>query len=236
MAKTGQINTNVTYDSYFWVYWSEYSQDIASNKTTIYWSCGVTCGHDFYSNAIKMSAVTINGVQVYGGGKYSNFYVGEHRIAYGYLDIYHDSNGKKTFSISPFTGWLYANNNYSSNGGNFDLESIPRQATLTSSPDFTDLDNPTIYYSNPAGNAVDSLQACISLTQATDDIKYRDIDKTGTSYTFKLTDAERDVLRNNTTSGSRTVYFYVRTKIGSNTFYSADDGKTLSIVEFTNFT
>ena len=231
MATSGQINTNTTYDSYFWVKWSQDHQGIASNHTTIFWECGVYCGHNFYSNAIKMSAITINGVQVYGGGKYSNFYVGEHQIAYGYLDIYHDSDGNKTFSISPFTGWLYENNNYSSNGGNFDFEPIPRQATLTSSPDFTDLDNPTIEYSNPAGNAVDSLQACISLTQATDDIKYRDIDKTGTSYKFNLTEEERALLRENTTSGSRKVFFFVRTKIGSNTFYSADDGKTLSIVE-----
>ena len=85
MATSGQVNTNTTYDSFFWVYWSQDSQDIAGNKTRIYWSCGVTCGHSFYTNAIEMSAVTINGTQVYGGGTYSNFSKGEHRIAYGYL-------------------------------------------------------------------------------------------------------------------------------------------------------
>lgn len=126
MAKNGQINTQTLYDSYFWVYWSESEQSISDNKTKIYWSCGVTCGHSFYSNAIKMSAVTINGTQVYSGGTYSNFAKGEHRIAYGYLDIDHNADGKKTFSISPFTGWLYSGYNYSSNGGSFELAAIPR--------------------------------------------------------------------------------------------------------------
>ena len=58
MATTGQVNTNTTYDSYFWVYWAQYDRNVAENKTTIYWSCGVTCGHSFYANAIKMSAIT----------------------------------------------------------------------------------------------------------------------------------------------------------------------------------
>lgn len=221
MATTGQINTNITYDSYFWVYWKqEGEQDIANNKTKIYWSCGVICGHSFYSNAIKMSAVSINGVQVYAGGTYSNFSKGEHRIAYGYLDIPHAADGTKTFNISSFTGWLYSSYNYSSSGGSYELPSIPRQATITGAPDFTDLQNPTITYSNPAGNAVTELKACISFTGAYADIDYRDISKTGSTYTFNLTAAERDVLRNNTPGPDRTVIFFVRSTIGNAVYHS----------------
>ena len=100
------------------------------------------------------------------------------------------------------------------------LPSIPRQATLTSAPDFNDEGNPTIYYSNPAGNAVTALRACISWTGGAD-IPYRDISKTGTSYTFNLTYAERIALRKATsTSNSRNVTFFVTTIIGSNTYYS----------------
>lgn len=106
---------------------------------------------------------------------------------------------------------------------------IPRQANLTSAPNFNDEGSPTINYSNPAGTAVSSLQACISWTGAAD-IAYRDISKTGSSYTFNFTDAERTALRNScTTANSRTVTFYVRTIIGGNTFYSTIE-KTLSIV------
>ena len=103
-------------------------------------------------------------------------------------------------------------------------------ASLTSAPDFNDEQNPTIKYSNPAGNSVSGLRACISLTGSTDDIAYRDISKTGTSYTFNLTEAERNVLRNAcTTANSRKVKFYVRTII-SGTNYHSNLEKTLSIV------
>ena len=103
-------------------------------------------------------------------------------------------------------------------------------ASITSAPDFNDEQNPTIKYSNPAGNSVSGLRACISLTGSTDDIAYRDISKTGTSYTFNLTEAERNVLRNAcTTANSRKVKFYVRTII-SGTNYHSNLEKTLSIV------
>lgn len=132
MATQGQINTNKLQQSngnfsYFWVYWEQNGdQYIANNKTRIYWSCGVYCGADFYSNAVKMGPVTINGTQVYGGGTYSNLDKGERRLANGYLDIDHEADGTKQFTIDAFTGWLYSTGNFSSNGGSFWLEPIPR--------------------------------------------------------------------------------------------------------------
>lgn len=110
------------------------------------------------------------------------------------------------------------------------LDKIPRSATITNAPNFTDIQNPTITYTNPAGNSVTSLDACISLTGNTDDIKYRAISKTGTSYTFNLTEAERNVLRQATpTSNTLKVRFYVRTKIGSTQYHSYIE-KTMTIV------
>lgn len=230
MATSGEIRTNTTYGSYFWVRWKQAGQDVAANKTTINWSCGVYCGHSFYTNAIKMSAFAINGVQVYGGGTYSNFAVGDHTLASGSMEIAHNADGTKTFSISSFTGWLYSGYNYSSNGGSYALAAIPRQATITSAPDFTHEDDPTITYSNPAGNAVTKLEACISLTGAKADVDYRSIPKTGTSYTFPLTAAERELLLKNTPGPSRSVQFFVRTTIGGNVFYSSLK-KTFSVKE-----
>ena len=231
MATNGQKNTNTEYDSYFWVKWSQNgNQDITNNRTPIAWSCGVYCGHSFYSNAIKMSPFSINGSQVYGGGTYSNFSKGNHTIASGTMWIKHNDDGKKEFSISSFTGWLYSDHNYSASESKYTLTTIPRQATLTSAPDFTDEANPTIKYSNLAGNSVTKLQACISLTTETDDIAYRDISKTGTSYTFNLTEAEREILRNATkTSNTRDVTFFIKTVINGTTYYSTLK-KKLSIV------
>lgn len=221
MAKSGTLKTNTTYDSYFWVEWSQKGdQDIANNRTQINWSCGLYTTHKFYSNAIKMSGFSINGTKVYSGGTYSNFTAeGKQTIASGTMWISHDTNGAKTFSISSFTGWLYSNYNYSSSGGSFVLDTIPRQATITSAPNFTDHDDPTIQYSNPAGSAATELMACISFTGAKDDIAYRAIDKTKSSYQFKFTDAERNTLRTNTSGSSRNLYFYVRTKFGTTTFH-----------------
>lgn len=149
--------------------------------------------------------------------------------------IKHGDNGKKSVSIScdyavnaTISGTYYGTITASDT---VDLDLIPRQATLTAAPNFDDEDNPEITYSNPAGNAVDSLQAAIydsegSVAYAA----YRNITKTASTYTFNLTTAERNALRNAIpNSKSMTVKFYVKTVIGSNTYYSSIS-KTLSIV------
>lgn len=134
MATTSAtIRTNESKNSWFWVYWEIVSTDIGKNTTKIYWSCGVKCGYDLYLNAIKMSAVTINGTKVYSGGTYSNFKNGDHKIASGYLDIPHNSDGSKTFSVSAFTGWLYLDHNYSASEASYTLPSIARASSLTAS-------------------------------------------------------------------------------------------------------
>ncbi len=110
------------------------------------------------------------------------------------------------------------------------LSNIPRQANITAVVDFTDEQNPTITYSNPAGDVVETLQACISLTGSTDDVPYRDIEKIGTSYTFNLTTAERNTLRASIpNANSRTVYFYIKTVIAGQTYYS-NMSATMTIV------
>lgn len=206
------------------------TKDIATNKSKIDWALETKGGNsNYYSTG--PTTVTIAGQQAYSKARTdwsSKSFPAAKGSVSGTVYVDHDSQGKKSISVS-FTTAIYvgATSTYS---GTWTLDDIPRQANITSAPNFTDLENPTIQYSNPAGNSVTSLQACISLTQATDDIKYRDISKTGTSYTFNLTDAERNLLRNNTTSGSRKVHFFIRTIIGSNTFYASKE-ITLTIEE-----
>ena len=139
----------------------------------------------------------------------------EHSVA-----VAHNADGKKSITISA-TGSISGSSLTSTTlSGTATLTDIPRQATITSAPNFTNADNPTIKYSNPAGNAVSALDACISLTGASADIPYRALTKNGTQYTFNLTDAERNTLISNTSGNSRTVYFYVRTTIGTQVYYS----------------
>ena len=227
MATSGQLNTNTVYDSYFWVKWSQNgNQDTANNRTSILWSCGVYCGHNFYSNAIKMSAVSINGTKVYSGGTYSNFSTGNHTIASGTMWISHNTDGKKTFSISSFTGWLYSNNNYSSNGGEFTLNDIPRQATITSAPDFNDEGNPSFVFTNP----VNATLACwLEPNPVGDHLCERTLSGESGTYTWSLTEDERKQLRTACKGNSCTCRIGLYSTINGVTYASFVD-KTLSIV------
>lgn len=118
-----------------------------------------------------------------------------------------------------------------SNSQTVTLDNIIRQATITDAPNFNDEDNPVLKYSNPAGNSVTTLQACIASTDgAVIYAPYRDISKTGSSYTFNLTDAERNALRNaTTTSNSKKFKFYVQTLISGATYRETKE-ITLTIV------
>lgn len=129
MAAT-TIKTNTVYDSYFWVKWESGGQDVSANKTAINWSCGVKPGHKFYSNAVKMSAVTINGVQVYAGGTYSNITdYKERTFASGTLEVSHNADGSKTLTVSAFSGKVWKDSGYltaTAEAKSFQLAAIPR--------------------------------------------------------------------------------------------------------------
>lgn len=209
----------------------EESYSIADNTSTVKWVLESLGGNSNYYN-IYEAKVTINDSVVYGPTSKTwdtRVFPAAKGSTSGTIVIPHNADGTAPDVSFVLRGSVYNNSpkNYS---GSIPLTAIPRQASLNSAPDFNDENNPKITYSNPAGNSVNSLQACISLTGAVADIAYRDISKTGNEYTFVLTDSERDILRNNcTNANSRTVVFIIKTVIGNNTFYSSLV-KTLSIV------
>lgn len=235
MASSGSLLTNGWYSSskgdyvYLEFAWSVSATSIENNYKTIYWELRGKRSASGYVNAGGFKVV-IDGETVY--SKSTDYRIELRNgtvVASGSKTLTHKPDGTRSFAVSIQGGiFTYAVNCTGSK--TFDLDTIPRQATLTAAPDFTDLQNPTITYSNPAGNAVTALEACISFTGANADIAYRAISKTGSSYTFPLTDAERSVLRNNTIGSQRTVYFYVRTTIGNTKYYSVLQ-KTLYIAE-----
>lgn len=194
--------------------------DIATNSSTISWTLYSEGGSSSYYTT-GPTTVKINGVEVYSKGVVtwsSKIFPAKKGSTSGTLTVTHNSDGKKSISVSLATA-IYTST-VTTNSDTWTLDDIPRYATITSAPNFTDIQNPTIEYNNQAGTNVTSLQACISLTGSNPDIAYRDISTTGTSYTFNLTEAERNVLRQaTTTSNTRTVYFYVKTVISENTFY-----------------
>ena len=204
--------------------------NVANNTSTIKWTLYSEGGNsNYYSTG--PTTVTINGTRVYYKDRVSyssKTFPASKGSTSGTLTVTHNSDGKKAISVSLSTAIYTATVTTSS--GTWTLDNIPRYASITSAPNFTDIQNPTIQYSNQAGSNVTTLQACISLDGSTDDIAYRDISKTGTSYTFNLTEAERNVLRQAcTTSNMRSVYFYIKTIISGNTFHQRQE-VTLTIV------
>lgn len=109
--------------------------------------------------------------------------------------------------------------------------------TITSAPNFNDEENPTITYSNPFGENVDSLEAMIEKDNVRL-IQGRAISKTGNSYTFNFTEAERKILRETCKSNSMTLRFYIRTSSAGKVYWSHLE-RTMTIVNgnptFNNF-
>ena len=226
-------------DAYLRVYAKIERQDLVNNKSyvnikqAIYASANYiyTGDNTYYLNSNIGSTGTRSGS--------FTFYAGETVV--NTINAWANHNNDGTFTLSGSAGFTSqawgkgSSGNYSAT-----LPTIPRAATLTAAPNFNDEENPTITYSNPAGSVVESLKACIA---STDGLviyaDYRDISKTGTSYTFELTDQERNNLRlASINSPSMTVKFYITTVIGGNTYYSTLD-RTLTIVNanptFTSF-
>ena len=226
-----------SYNTYAKFSWSQSKQSVANNETTITWKLVGCTANQYQWIHVYGISVTINGVAQsvsWSGDMYNGT-----QMASGTVTIPHGADGKKTFSASA-TIKQYSSGSSYSGSGSWELNQIARAATITSAPNFNDEDNPAISYSNPAGTAVSSLQACIASTNGqTIYVPYRNISKTGTSYTFNLTDSERNALRAAATSNTLKVRFYVKTVIGSSTLYESVE-KTLSIVNanptFSTFT
>ena len=234
MASSGNFNTS-GYGSGDWFRclnfsWSVQSQSVSNNRTTIYWvlkGAGGATNNWYVSGPFN---VVINGTTVYSGGGRINLMNGT-TVADGTLNISHGSDGKKSFSAYA-DGAIYSAAINVSGSGTWNLPTIPRAATITSAPNFTDIQNPTIGYNNAAGSSVTTLQAGIFATDGvTNYVPYRDISKTGSSYTFELTEQERENLRWATiNSPTLTVRFYIKTVIGENTFLNYQE-KILTIVD-----
>lgn len=229
MASSGSFNTTGYQGRYLKFAWSVSSQSIANNTTTISWTLkGAGTAQSSWYRAGNFKVV-INGSTVYSSSTRIQLYDGT-LVASGNFTMTHDTAGNKTFSASAEAG-IYTVAVNCSGSGSFTLPQIARAAKITAAPNFTDIQNPTINYQNSAGNSVSSLQACISLTGSTDNIEYRDIPKTGTSYTFQLTEAERNVLRAATpNSNTLSVIFYIKTVISGQTFYETAT-RTMTIVD-----
>lgn len=208
-------------------------QSVENNTTTVrlYGVLNVTNNYVSWS---RSSRVWVHYIESSSFGTY--YSKGSHVLIQGDWTFTHNTNGELTQNIGYGISTTFINGVSSVD---ITFPTIPRQANITYAPNFNDEENPTINYSNPLGNSAEELKACISLAGTTDDISYRDVSKTSGTYTFELTESERNVLRNaTTTSNNRTVKFFLRTKIGGTYYHSIVD-RTFSIINgnpvFSNF-
>lgn len=212
---------------YFWIDARYEIQSVEKNSTTIYVRLTSKADHPNGNGGSGYSFSC-----TYCDGKSGSdvwYYANETILSSPAKAITHNDDGTKSVTIKATATNSYLGMNVSFSA-TFDLPTIPRAATITEAPNFNDEQNPVLKYSNPAGSAATTLQACLSFDGSTAHIAYRDLTKTGTSYTFNLTDAERQVLYNNTKDAqAKDITFIVKTVIGSSTFYKKST-KTLSII------
>ena len=210
----------------------------------IQWSFSTTEDSTYtYSGSIFKTCslkLLINGSTRYvGGGNYTsgNYY----SWSAGYREIWsnpileylvvkpNSTTGDGSLSIS--INFTTPDETIISESFEWDLNPFARQATLSYVPSFNDEEGLTITYRNPAGDRVTSLQACISLNGSNDDIEYRDVPKTATSYTFDLQGYELMKLYDSIpTERTREVTVYLRTEDCGQVFYSSET-TSFTIVE-----
>lgn len=228
MANSGSVLTNTLKNTNFYVDWQVATESISDNYHDINWQTGINANNDYwYSNAVKINNISINGATVFNGGTYSNIIGGRHQLASGTTRIYHNNDGNKNFNIT-ISGWLYSFGNCSGSA-NFDLPYIARYSKIISAPNFNDEENPTITFTNPS-NGIFDLKVKMEVNGNTAFIT-RNLANTATSCTIELTDAERTRLRNATlNSNNLAVRFTVCSMNGNEELSWSYLDKTMSIV------
>ena len=230
MALSDKIKGKVTQNSSDYEYWLSWSatQSLVDNESTItvkhYWK--KTGDKTFDSTVARRYGIIIDGEPFEGEKRmdYSPWPSSTKNISTATHTVKHNDDGTRTVTISTYANGRagdYGPSSSSAESGDctasvtIELDQIPRAAKLLSATNFTDEAGTTITYENPAGEYGD-VQVCISDTEgAVQYAKYRSISQTGTSYTFNLTEEERQALINALPSGKKEMYVnvYIKTYI-----------------------
>lgn len=130
MATSGSFNTSAYSGRYLNFSWTEKSQSVANNTTTISWTLKGAGGDStwYMSGNFK---VVIDGSTVYSSATRIQLKNGT-VVASGTYTFKHDSAGKKTFSASAEAG-IYTVAVNCRGSGSFTLDTIARKSTLAAS-------------------------------------------------------------------------------------------------------
>ena len=190
MASSGSFNTTAYDGRYLTLSWSVQSQSTENNSSTISWTLkGAGTGGSSWYRAGNFKVV-INGVTVYSSSTRIQLYNGT-VVSSGTLTIAHNNDGTKTFTASAEAG-IYTVAVNCRGSGTFTLPTISRYATATSATNFTDVQNPSVSFTNPAGS---KLQFKIEAGGDVNLITRNNLSNPVSPYVFQLTEAERNSLR-----------------------------------------
>ena len=227
----------------FYVYllfdWSRKSYSIKDNCSVITWNAkvliertGLNIDVDLFDTDVTWK-ITID-KYVTTANTNINTVAGTYNIASGDTTIYHNADGTKSFNID-----IRSDEWFLTTTGT--LDTLLRPGTITSAPNFTDEESPTISYYNPSGSAVTSLEMCIITGDNYEVVEYRDIPKVSGNgtYTFNFTTDElRDMYYatipdpdENVSVGGLPVKFQIRTLI-EGTYYYHSVSRSMSLVNF----
>ena len=211
---------------------TENSTSVSGNSSSVSYTLKLkSTTKDFYQYRVGAS-VSLDGKTVATRDRYTASQIGigtysSVTLLSGTATVGHGADGTKTMALAYSLDMASASYTPGpvSGSGTMALTSIPRGATITSAPNFTDEDSPTVKYSNPAGG---SLQVGIYKTDGSTALAgYRTA--TGSSYTFRFTAAEKANLQKvNTGGNTATVRFCLKSVVGGQTFLKSVD-RTLTI-------
>lgn len=230
MALSGTVQGEVTQNGSSFTYHLKWSatQDIVNNTSTItvkhYWSRSGSATFD--STTARRYGITIDGTP-FEGTKRMDYspWPSDTTISTATHTVKHDDDGTKSLTISTYANGRagsYGPSNSSEASGDctasvdITLDQIPRAAKLLAATNFTDESGSTITYENPAGTAADVQVGILDTTGSVQYAKYRSISQTGSSYTFNLTDEEKQALIEAIPDGTNQTYvnIYIKTYIG----------------------
>lgn len=208
----------------------ENSINQTNNSSNVGWSLvlsPVQTGWDWNISGVNWS-VSINGVN-YSGTIPSYDGRSSVTIASSSLDVGHDNYGDKqigfNFSINDTRGASYTPGSCSASGTMW-LTHIDRWAIVTSAVDFNDEGTPTMTFVNNAGYP---MSAWLEVNPVGEHLCIREnIQNTGT-YTWQLTNEERQQLRQKCTSNSAIIRYGLYSNIGG-TLYASYVDKIFTIV------
>ena len=217
-------------DVYVRCYAKYNSQSIENNTTSVSVETRIYCSRgSFVSASGTTASATIDGDT--NSNSANSSYSGEITASNKTKDVTHNNDGTKSINVA--SSWSSQPWGWSGTASaNVDLPRIDRYPLLLTSPDFSDEDNPTITYTTTLGFEGATVETGIfDSTGSTAYVSYRNVNVENGSYTFELTNEERNTLRNTTpNSNTMNVMFKLRTTTTNSQTYFSTSVKQMRIV------